>query len=135
MSKGNPFLALRLPLDQQDALRTRAAESGLSVSELVRQAVAKFVGDTGLRTASPDKRTRGINSLSRPSKQSRPARLQAAISELEDLLADYENWQASVPESLQETGTAAALNDAVDLLQQAVALLQQITVPRGFGRD
>ena len=134
MSKGNPFLALRLPPDQQDALRTRAAESGMSVSELVRQAVARFVGDTG-RPASSDKRTSGINSLSRRPKQSRPARLQSAIGELEDLLADYENWQASVPESLQETGTAAALNDAVDLLQQAVELLQQITVPRGFGRD
>ena len=135
MSKGNPFLALRLPRDQQDVLRTRAAESGTTVSELVRQAIASFVADTGRQTASPDKRRNGINNLSRRPKQSRPARLQAAISELEDLLAGYENWQTSQPESLQETGTAAALNDAVDLLQQAVDLLQQITVPRGFGRD
>lgn len=135
MSKGNPFLALRLPRDQQDVLRTRAAESGMSVSEFIRQAVASFAGDTGRQTASPDKRTGGSNSLSSRPKQSRPARLQAAISELEDLLAEYENWQASVPESLQETGTAAALDDAVDLLQQAVDLLQQITAPRGFGRD
>jgi hypothetical protein len=135
MSKGNPFIALRLSREQQDVLRVRAAESGMNLSELVRQAVARFVGDTEGQMESPDRRTRGIDSPILRRKQSRPARLQAATSELEDLLADYENWQANLPESLQATETAAALNEAIDLLQQAVDLLQQITVPRGFGRD
>ena len=135
MSKGNPFLALRLARDQQDLLRAKAAESGVSLSELVRQAVAKFVDDTDQRPATVDGHARGRGSISCRRKQSRPARLQAAISELDDLLADYENWQASVPESLQDTGTATLLSEAVDSLQQAVDLLQQITVPRGFGRD
>lgn len=135
MSKGNPFLALRLGRDQQDLLRAKAAESNMSLSELVRQLVAKFVEDPCQRPATVDGQVRGRSSVGRRRRQSRPARLQGAISELEDLLADYENWQASVPESLQETGTAALLGEAVESLQQAVELLQQITLPRGFGRD
>jgi len=66
---------------------------------------------------------------------SRPVRLQRAVSEIEDLLADYEEWQANLPESLQDTATGAALVETVDNLQQAVDLLNAITPPRGFGRD
>ena len=129
MSKGNPFLALRLSRDQQDMLRAKATESGISLSELVRQAVAGFA------RMSPNTQAGTGSNLRRQRKQSRPARLQSAISEIEDLLSDYENWQANLPESLQETQTAAMLNEAVDTFQQVVDLLQEITVPRGFGRD
>lgn len=73
--------------------------------------------------------------LRRPRPPSRPVRLQRAIDELEDLLADYEQWQGNLPESLHETATAAALDETVDMLQQAVDLLNVITPPRGFGRD
>lgn len=135
MSKGNPFLAVRLSRDQQDALSAKAAEYGVTLSDLVRQAVADYVAGRGLHLIIPDAQ-RGHQTIQRrPRKPSRPARLQHATGELEDLLEDYETWQANLPESLQDTATAAALAETIDSLQQAVEQLQAVTPPRGFGRD
>lgn len=136
MSKGNPFLALRLTRDQQDALRADAEESGRTVSDLVRQLLAEHVARRGQLAASNVlSRRQGPTRARRSRQASRPVRLQRAVSEIEDLLADYEEWQANLPESLQDTATGAALVETVDNLQQAVDLLNAITPPRGFGRD
>ena len=54
MSKGNPFLALRLPHEQQDALRAKAAASGSTLSDLVRKVLADHVAATGC-TRRPSK--------------------------------------------------------------------------------
>ncbi len=134
MSKGNPFLALRLARDQQDALRARAAESGLTLSDLVRNVLADHVAGLRVDEEIPDAEARK-QKVRRPRRPSRPARLRGAIGNLEDLLADYEDWQANMPDSLQDTATAVALAESIDNLQQAVELLNAITPPRGFGRD
>lgn len=137
MSKGNPFLALRLSREQQDALRAIAATSGLTLSDLVRNVLADHVADQRLpeETAHAEPSLQKPAHVRRPRKPSRPVRLQGAISSLENLLADCEDWQANLPDSLQDTPTAVALAEAIDNLQQAVDLLQTINPPRGFGRD
>jgi hypothetical protein len=130
MSKGNPFVALRLLPDQQQALRARAVTHGVTVSELVRQAVGRYLAeavDVDARKAS-----RILPSLRLPS---RPVRLQRAIDDLDGLLAEYEEWVAGLPENLQDTATSGLLSETVDNLQQAIELLNAITPPRGFGRD
>jgi hypothetical protein len=130
MSKGNPFLALRLACDQHDAVRAKAAESGMTVSEMVRHAITHYVAAGGLAPSPAQRRT-----ATRPRAASRPVRLQRTINELEGLLADYEDWQANLPGSLEDTATAAVLAETVDNMQQALDLLNAITPPRGYGRD
>lgn len=72
----------------------------------------------------------------RPARQlSRPKRIEALLSDAEDLLQDYQEWQESMPENLKEGGTGEKLQDTIDGLEQVVELLQNIEVPRGFGRD
>lgn len=129
MSKGNPFVALRLARDQQNALRAKADESGATLSDLVRHAIVHYLADV------PPQLPARLGGVKRSRRASRPVRLQRAIDELEDLLADYANWQANQPESLQETPTADLSAETVDTLQQALDLLNAITAPRGFGRD
>lgn len=137
MSHGNPFLALRLARDQQEALRAQAAASSLTLSDLVRRILADHLAGRGPQPAQGKGRPRRdvVIRARRARRPSRPVRLQVAVSEIEELLADYEDWQARLPESLQDTATACALAEAVDNLQQAVDLLQATVPPRGFGRD
>lgn len=137
MSKGNPFLALRLPRDQQDALRVRAAEAGITVSELARKLLGEQVAGQDSMPAAADgrRRTPGAPHGNRSRRPSRPKRLQQAIRDIEDLLADYEAWRERLPDSLDDTPTAIALTEAIDNLAQALELLTETTPPRGFGRD
>jgi len=65
---------------------------------------------------------------------SRPKRLTAAINEVESLMAEYENWRDSLPESLAGSGQEDELNEAIDLLQEAAETLSQVQPPLGFGR-
>lgn len=137
MSKGNPFLALRLSHDQQDALRANAAASGLTPSDLVRQLLAHHAEARRSHQEIPDAQPRKPTAapVRRPRELSRPVRMQRALSILEGLLADYEDWQTNLPDSLQDSATGVALAEAIDNLQQAVDLLTATTLPRGFGRD
>lgn len=136
VSKGNPFLALRLTHDQQDALRASAAESGQTVSDLVRHVLADYLaGRVRLDVPGASAREHTAPRVRRPRKASRPARLRRAVSDVEDLLADYEDWLARWPESLSNATTAEMLAEAIDSLQQAVDLLNTVTPPRGYGRD
>jgi hypothetical protein len=68
----------------------------------------------------------------RPDKRSRPQRWREAVAELVDLQADYAAWLDRLPESLQETPTAEALQAiaAFDLSE-----LEALEPPKGFGRD
>jgi hypothetical protein len=70
-----------------------------------------------------------------PRPLSRPRRLEALLSEAEDLLSSYTDWQEALPESLQGSGQGERLQETIDALQQVVELLEGIDLPRGFGRD
>lgn len=66
---------------------------------------------------------------------SRPARLAAVRSAVEQLLDEYEDWLAAVPESLQDSEQAERLRETIDQLAAVIDLLSAIDPPRGFGRD
>ena len=55
-----------------------------------------------------------------------------AISELTTLQGDYAAWLEALPENLQDSATAEALQAICDL---DLTELQAIVPPRGFGRD
>ena len=80
-------------------------------------------------TVGPGKTTRP---RTKPANRSRPQRWQQAIGELIALQADYRGWLAALPDSLQDSPTAQALQTIVEIdLDELVA----VEPPRGYGRD
>ena len=78
-------------------------------------------------TAAPVIRTR------RPADhRSRAQRWHDAVAELAELQAQYATWLDALPDSLQDSATADALQRICDL---DLDELQAIEPPRGFGRD
>lgn len=79
MSKGNPFIALRLPREEEQSLRTRAKESGASLSQVVRDALAHYTtgNEKPAQITSPPKAKRARAA-------SRPVRLQRVIGHRRD---------------------------------------------------
>jgi hypothetical protein len=65
-------------------------------------------------------------------RRTRPRRWHEAVAELLALQADYAAWLAALPDSLQESATAEALQTIVDLDLDALA---EVDPPRGYGRD
>jgi hypothetical protein len=47
----------------------------------------------------------------------------------------YEGWLEATPEALLETPSAEKLAEAIQQLQDAIDLLNEIDLPKGFGRD
>lgn len=97
----------------------------VTAAERQRAYIARL--KSGVPAPSPQKR--------QARQPSRPKRLQALLSEAEALLESYTDWKDNMPENLQEGGTGEKLQSTVDSLEQVVELLQNIEVPRGFGRD
>jgi hypothetical protein len=56
----------------------------------------------------------------------------AGFAELAALQKEYDTWLQTLPDSLQQTATAEALQAICDL---DLVDLQAIEPPRGFGRD
>ena len=65
-------------------------------------------------------------------RRSRPQRWRDAVSELLSLQASYADWLAALPDSLQASATAEALEAIVEL---DLADLAGVELPRGYGRD
>jgi len=64
--------------------------------------------------------------------RSRLQRWHAAVAELLSLQAEYADWLTALPDNLQDSPTANALEIIVDL---DLAGLADIDLPRGYGRD
>jgi len=80
-------------------------------------------------TVGPGKTTRP---RTKPANRSRPQRWQQAIGELIALQADYRGWLAALPDSLQDSPTAQALQTIVEIDLDELAAVEP---PRGYGRD
>jgi hypothetical protein len=65
-------------------------------------------------------------------RRSRPQRWRDAVSILLTLQAEYADWLTVLPDSLQHSATADALEAIVDL---DLTPLADIEPPRGYGRD
>jgi hypothetical protein len=65
-------------------------------------------------------------------RRSRPQRWREAVDMLLALQADYADWLAALPDSLQGGATAEALEAIVDL---DLTSLADVEPPRGYGRD
>jgi len=64
--------------------------------------------------------------------RSRPQRWREAVDTLLTLQAEYAGWLTALPDNLQGSATADALEAIVDL---DLAALADIEPPRGYGRD
>jgi hypothetical protein len=65
-------------------------------------------------------------------RRSRPRRWLDAVAELISLQAYYTTWFDALPDGLQDTPTATALQAIIDLDLDELAA---IVPPRGYGRD
>jgi hypothetical protein len=65
-------------------------------------------------------------------RRSRPQRWRDAVDELVTLQGEYRDWLEALPESLEDSATAAALRAICDL---DLSGLESVEPPRGFGRD
>ena len=77
-----------------------------------------------------------ITAVTRPrhpiDRRSRPQRWRDALSTLLTLQAEYADWLEVLPDSLQDSATADALEAIVDL---DLTFLADVEPPRGYGRD
>ena len=100
----------------------------------------KPIGETPMSDAERQARYRAARAAGRPATRtrrpadhhSRARRWHDTVAELVVLQAEYEAWLGSLPDTLQETATAEALQTICDL---DLTELQAIVPPRGFGRD
>lgn len=99
-------------------------------------------GDAALSNAERQSRYRLRHQVGQPAvaarlhrpadRRSRPQRWRDAVSELLTLQGVYAAWLEALPETLQGTATADALQAIVDLDLDTLAA---IAPPRGYGRD
>lgn len=66
---------------------------------------------------------------------SRPLRLAAVKTSVRALHHEYEQWRDNLPEFQEGSEQEAKLTETIDLLEQAMDLLDEIQPPKGFGRD
>jgi hypothetical protein len=99
----------------------------------------KPTGDHALSNAERQARYRArqqveaATAVTRPRRpRSRPQRWRDAVGALLTLQAAYAEWLAALPDSLQGSATADALEAIVDL---DLAPLADVELPRGYGRD
>lgn len=79
--------------------------------------------------------------------KSRPQRWQQAInqvfdglSELQSLKEEYSDWKDNIPENLESSALYEKLEaivdgSEIDDLEQAVSDIENLELPKGFGRD
>lgn len=67
--------------------------------------------------------------------RSRPDRLAALITALQDLQGEYEHWLDTLPDALAESDLADKLTDTIEQLETTADILAGLDLPRGFGRD
>jgi hypothetical protein len=97
------------------------------------QALSNAERQARYRARHPAETTTAVIRSNRPpDRRSRLQRWRDAVSILLTLQADYANWLAALPDSLQDTATAEALEAIVEL---DLTSLADIEPPRGYGRD
>ena len=84
------------------------------------------------RLRHPTARAAVIPLNRRPDRRSRPQRWRDAVAELLALQSAYADWLDALPEALQGTATAEALQAIADLDLETLA---SVDLPRGYGRD
>ena len=100
----------------------------------------KPIGETPMSDAERQARCRAARAAGRPAirtrrpadHRSRARRWHDTVAELVMLQAEYEAWLGSLPDTLQDTAMAEALQTICDL---DLTELQAVVPPRGFGRD
>ena len=68
-------------------------------------------------------------------KLSRPMRLAAAMASVRKLQDEYQQWLDGLLEFQEGSELETKLTETIELLEQAVDLLAEIQLPKGFGRD
>jgi hypothetical protein len=98
-------------------------EHALSNAERQARYRARQQGEAAMAVTRPRRPT---------DRRSRPQRWRDAVGTLFTLQTEYADWLAALPDSLQGSATADALEAIVD---HDLAPLADVEPPRGYGRD
>lgn len=90
---------------------------------------------------SKSRSTRWMEAVSKAQTALEP--LTEALSELEDLRTEYEEWRDNLPENLQSSALGDKLNTVAELdiggrtddIAELLSECEGIDLPQGFGRD
>lgn len=102
--------------------RARIGSEPMSAAQRQARRRVRLRDETAVPAITPPQR--------RPA--SRPQRWAAAVDTLIDLQAHYQNWLDTLPDGLHSTVLAERLEAITELDLQT---LQEIELPRGYGRD
>ncbi len=67
--------------------------------------------------------------------KSGPQRLSDIVNDLNELVNEYIEWSEGMPENLEDSPTAQKLLDTIDTMENAIADLEGLDLPLGFGND
>jgi hypothetical protein len=139
VSRGNPFLALRVPSEMMELLREVSARQGRGTSDVAREALAKGLLSDPATACVGAALGRGLHhgaeSTPRPRRESRIQRTSSATDVIRQLLNEYEDWQSRLPEFAEQSATAEKLELTIEALGNALEILEDLDLPRGYGRD
>ena len=82
-----------------------------------------------------------MTKLSRPKRfENAKGKLSEALSELNELKDEYQEWRDNLSENLENSPTAEKLDEflnlsAFDDMENAEGELEGVELPKGFGRD
>lgn len=68
-------------------------------------------------------------------KLTRPMRLSAAVAAVRELQEEYQRWLDSLLDFQEGSELEERLTETIELMDQALEVLAEIQLPKGFGRD
>ncbi len=68
-------------------------------------------------------------------KLTRPMRLSAAVAAVRKLQEEYQQWLDSFLDFQEGSELEERLTETIELMDQALEVLAEIQLPKGFGRD
>ena len=73
--------------------------------------------------------------LAKKKNLTRPMRLNAAVAAVRRLQEEYQQWLDSLLDFQEGSELEERLTETVEFMDQALELLSEIQLPKGFGRD
>ena len=130
--KGRPHVKVRLAPEILSLLASHSDRRRRPMAEIAREALMDWLERQPDAEALPV-----IRAVSAKKSRSLPRtrRLDLLRRDLRQLLGEYASWQSTLPEFASDSPMAERLAETVEALEAAAETLEDVDLPRGYGRD